>query len=281
MGKNEIYFNDDIIINQNISNISEVILKKDVDKEFKDMQEFIYMSLNGTKLNINEIYIKSENPKISIIISVFNAEPYIKNALASIQNQDFKDIEIIIIDDCSKDNTVGVIKELMKKDPRISFYQNEENKGTLYTKTKGVLYSKGKYVMILDQDDVYTQKDCFSTLYYEIERNNLDFLGFASLFRRKTKLRHKKMIHHYFETSIIYKPKIYSSMFYHRKDGGIRQNVDVIWCYIFKSELFKNVIKQIDDKILNSKMNCHEDFLLLFLLSKNAISYKNIKRITA
>ena len=133
--------------------------------------------------------------------------------------------------------------------------------------------------MILDQDDVYTQKDCFSTLYYEIEKNHLDFLGFASLFRRKFKLRHKKMIHHYFETSIIYKPKIYSSMFYHRKDGGIDLNIDVLWCYIFKSELFKNVIKQIDDKFLNSKMNCHEDFLLLFLLSKNANSFKNIKRI--
>ena len=45
LGKNKTYFNDDIIINQNISNISEVILKKDVDKEFKDMQEYIYMSM--------------------------------------------------------------------------------------------------------------------------------------------------------------------------------------------------------------------------------------------
>ena len=57
--------------------------------------------------------------------------------------------------DCSKDNSVNLIKELMVKDPRIKLYQNEENKGALYTKTRGVLNAKGKYVMALDEDDMY------------------------------------------------------------------------------------------------------------------------------
>ena len=277
---NEIYFdNNDIINIQSISNVSDEILQKDIDKEFQEMQEYIYMSINGTLINKNEIFIKSENPKISIIISVYNAEQYLKNAITSIHNQDFKDIEIIIVDDCSKDNTVNVIKELMEKDPRISFYQNKENKGTLYTKTKGVLLSKGKYVMILDQDDIYTQKDCFSTLYNEIEKNNLDFLGFASLFRRKIDLQSKKWIHHYYMTNIMYQPQISSLMYTHKKNGKVIRIGDVIWCYIFKNELFKNVIEKIDDKFMISKMICHEDFLLFFLLTRNAKSYKNIKRI--
>jgi glycosyltransferase involved in cell wall biosynthesis len=142
------------------------------------MQEYIYMVMNGTLYNPNEVFKESEDPKISIVITVYNGEGYLETTLLSIQNQDFKDIEIIMVDDCSKDNSVKLIKELMMKDPRVKLYQNEENKGMLYTKTRGVLQAKGKYVLLLDEDDIYAQKDAFSTLYQEAEKNNLDLLGF-------------------------------------------------------------------------------------------------------
>jgi glycosyltransferase involved in cell wall biosynthesis len=80
-----------------------------------------------------------------------------------------------MVDDCSKDNSVNLIKELMIKDPRIILFQNKENKGMLYTKTRGVLLAKGKYVLILDMDDIYTQRDAFSTLYIQIFKNNIFF----------------------------------------------------------------------------------------------------------
>ena len=127
-------------------------IDENLNKEIKDMQEYIYMAMSGTLYNPNEVFNKSDNPKISIVVTVYNGEGYLKTALLSIQNQDFKDIEIIMIDDCSKDNSVNLIKKLMIKDPRIILYQNEENKGMLYTKTRGVLHAKGKYVMILDVD---------------------------------------------------------------------------------------------------------------------------------
>ena len=140
-------------------------IDKDLNEEYKDIQEYIYMAINGTLYNPNEVFKKSENPKISIIITVYNGEGYLKTSLLSIQNQDFKDVEILMVDDCSKDNSVNLIKELMIKEHRIVLYQNEENKGMLYTKTKGVLLAKGKYVLILDMDDIYVQRDAFSTLY--------------------------------------------------------------------------------------------------------------------
>lgn len=65
-----------------------------------------------------------------------------------------------MVDDCSKDDSVNLIKKMVN-DPRIKLYQNEENKGALYTKTKGVLHAKGKYVMTLDEDDIYGQRDAF------------------------------------------------------------------------------------------------------------------------
>ena len=115
---------------------------------------------------------------------MYNGEGYIENIICAIENQDFKDIEIIIIDDKSKDNSVQKVKELMKKDQRINLYQNKETetKGTLYSRTFGVTNSKGKYILFSDVDDLYTQEDAFSTIYYYIEKDNLDFLGFVTLF---------------------------------------------------------------------------------------------------
>ena len=256
-----------------------ITIRKNFNEEYKDILEFLYMSINYTLYNPNNIFHKTNNPKISIIIGTFNAEHYINNSLFSIQNQDFKDIEIIIVDDCSRDKTVNKIKELMKNDPRIILYQNAENKGTLYTKTKGVLNSNGEYVMILDQDDMYTQRDVFSTLYNYAKKNNLDILGFSAIFSHIIPFSKPKKIHFYFETPILYQPQIANQMFNYSPNGKIIRKGSFIWNFIYKSELFKNTIKKIEDKFINTKMNCHEDFLLFFLLTRNAYNFKQIKRI--
>ena len=64
---------------------------------------------------------------------------------------------------------------------RIRFFQNNQNRGALYTKAKGVLNTNGKYAMIIDIDDLYPREDAFDfvSLYKEAEKNNLDILGFA------------------------------------------------------------------------------------------------------
>ena len=262
------------IINKQINYNS---IDKDLDEEYKDMQEYIYMVMNGTLYNPNEVFQKSENPKISIVISVYNGEPYLKTALLSIENQDFKDIEIIMVDDCSKDNSINLIKELMMKDPRIRFYQNEENKGILYTKTRGVLYAKGKYVMTLDEDDIYVQRDAFSTLYSEAEENNLDLLGFSS-YGTSIHLKKGSYLHRYIKTGIIYQPNIPNRM-YECYSHNCRRVGDVIFNYFIRTDLFIDIIKQIDDKYMNVKMLFHDDFLMFFLLTRKAHSLKQIKRV--
>ena len=79
------------------------------------------------------------------------------------------------------DNSVKVIKELMKEDRRIKLLSNVINRGTLYTKTNGVLNAKGKYVMTLDHDNLYATKYVFDKLYREAEKYNLDLLGFSAI----------------------------------------------------------------------------------------------------
>ena len=75
--------------------------------------------MNGIEFYKNKKYFTSNYPKISIVISVYNGEGYLKTSLLSIQNQDLKDIDIVMVDDCSLDNSVNLIKELMKTEPRI------------------------------------------------------------------------------------------------------------------------------------------------------------------
>jgi glycosyltransferase involved in cell wall biosynthesis len=102
--------------------------------------------------NIHDFY-KRENPKISIIITVYNQGYYIEELYAHIQLQEFKDLEIIFVDDASTDNSSLIIKQLMNRDKRIIYLKNEINKRQYYSITKGILKSKGEYILSIDADD--------------------------------------------------------------------------------------------------------------------------------
>ena len=260
------------IINETLYDLEKINKEKTKIKEFTD-----FIS-KGELINPNEKFYKSNEPKISIVISIYNGEGYIKDALLSIQNQDFKDIEIIMVDDCSKDNSVNLIKELMLIDPRIVLYQNEENRGALYTKTKGVLNSKGKFVMLLDEDDLYAQKDSFSILYEEAERNNLDILAFSYIIGSPDKFANNKPSK-YIETKILYQPDIIEKMYEHTSEGKIKKVGFTLFNNFIKTELFKKVIYLIEDKFFNITMNYNDDCLLFFLLTRNAFNFKQIKKI--
>ena len=89
---------------------------------------------------------------VSIIIPAYNVENYIFRGIESCINQTYKDIEIIIIDDGSSDNTQNIIKEYAQKDSRIK-YLFQENKGVSAARNTGLDISKGDYVIFLDSDD--------------------------------------------------------------------------------------------------------------------------------
>ena len=141
---------------------------------------------------------------------------------------------------------VHLIKELMKSDPRIVLYQNENNKGMLYTKTKGFLNAKGKYVMALDEDDLYAQRNCFTTLYKEAEKNNLDILGFALIISKNPLVKGVYM--HYYDTPILFQPNVSKRMYDVKPNGRVIRNGDLTSIYLFKTAFIIKAIKQIDDK---------------------------------
>ena len=97
------------------------------------------------------------NPKVTVLMSVYNGEKYLKEAIDSILNQTFKDFEFLIINDCSTDNTVAII--LSYHDPRIRLINNKKNVGITCSLNKGIKLSKGAYIARMDGDDIsYPQR---------------------------------------------------------------------------------------------------------------------------
>ena len=107
---------------------------------------------------------------------IFNGGKYLNYSLCSIQNQKMKEIEIILIDDFSSDNSIIIIEEYMKKDPRIRLIKNNKNKKILYSKSIASLNSNGEYIVELDQDDMFIREDAFNLLYFEAKNQRLDLL---------------------------------------------------------------------------------------------------------
>ena len=127
----------------------------------------------------NQTFIIKDDPKISVIVPVYNCESTIKRAIRSIQNQNMSEIEIIIINNFSSDKTKNIIEEMKQEDPRIKIINNYKNMGTLYSRSIGVLEAKGKYIITLDGDDMFLE-DIFNTIYEEGEKTNFDIISFKA-----------------------------------------------------------------------------------------------------
>ena len=97
-------------------------------------------------------YMEELMVKVSIVIPVYNAEKYIKEAIESILNQTFSNFEFIIIDDGSIDATEEIIKSF--KDSRIVYIKNEKNLGLIKTLNKGISIARGEFIARMDSDDI-------------------------------------------------------------------------------------------------------------------------------
>jgi glycosyltransferase involved in cell wall biosynthesis len=116
-----------------------------------------------------------KNPKISVIMSVYNSEKFLSEAIESILNQTFKDFEFIIINDCSTDSSLEIIKKYKKKDSRIVLIENKKNIGLTKSLNIGLKRAKGKYIARMDADDI-SLPERFQIQYDFLEKNKDIFL---------------------------------------------------------------------------------------------------------
>lgn len=95
-------------------------------------------------------------PLVSVIIPNYNNEKYVLEAIKSVLEQTYKNIEVVVVDDVSTDNSVSVITNYYKNEPRLKLIVNNENKGVSFSRNTGVLNSKGDFISTLDSDDTYS-----------------------------------------------------------------------------------------------------------------------------
>ena len=118
-------------------------------------------------------------PKLSIIVPVYNTEKYLKECLDSLINQTFKDIEIIIVNDCSPDNSESIILEYQAKDPRIKYIKHEKNLSQGGARNTALANATGEWVSFIDSDD-YLDLTTYTKMLSLIDDNQAD-LGIFSI----------------------------------------------------------------------------------------------------
>ena len=147
---------------------------------FNRAKDFINNNIKGILINTQKINLL-KRPKVSAVIPCYNCKDFILKAVRSIQNQDLSNLEIIIVNDFSNDNTLLYLNQLTKEDERIKIVNNKKNMGTLYSRSIGALSANGKYIFPIDSDDMLLDKDVFSTITNISDKGNFDIVVFNSI----------------------------------------------------------------------------------------------------
>ena len=115
------------------------------------------------------------NPLVSINIPVYKCEKYLFRCLESVKNQTYKNLEIILVNDASPDESVQIIQDYFKENPNLiwQLLHNKSNQGLSVVRNKGIENSAGKYIYMLDSDD-YITTDCIEKLVKISEKENSD-----------------------------------------------------------------------------------------------------------
>lgn len=114
-------------------------------------------------------------PLVSIITPVYNAERFLSETIKSVKNQTYENWELLLVDDCSKDNSVSIIKEFQKNDHRIKYIKLEKNSGASVTRNTGIKNAKGRFIAFVDSDDIWESNKLEIQIKYMLDKK----LGFT------------------------------------------------------------------------------------------------------
>jgi len=263
------YKKDRIYYNTNIED--------DIMTAVERAKNFIIRSSNG--ILDKKPHIKNfNNPRISSIIPLYNCENTILRAIRSIQNQNIEDIEIILVNDLSKDKTLKMINQFQKEDPRIIIINNKKRMGTLYSRSIGVLAAKGKYLFPLDNDDMFLDSDIFNYIFNEANNNNYDIIKFRGLWARSIedfmlkRVKTKVYMNHRIGL-ILHQPEL--SYFPIRKHKDYFRDV-FLWGKCIKSEIYRSAINLYGEKNYSEFIIGWEDGIINFIICQIANSFKFI-----
>ena len=240
-------------------------------KEFKRNE--IFLKFIKTRFLIIKKYKRKKNPKVSLISPLYNRENYISKLLKIIQSQSFIDIEIILIDDCSKDFSVNLIEEYQKIDERILLIKNNYNKGTFVSRNIGALFSNSKYIIFPDPDDILG-KNIISLCLKLSEKYNYEMIRY-NIYKINEKKAYKVYNQDKEEISIK-QPELSRYMFYGNNE------LFIIDYYIhnkfIKKELYIKALNSLN-KYMKIYITLWEDTIISYILYRNAESFCSLQKI--
>ncbi len=171
--------------------------EKSHDEKNEGLYDYVLDSTTDWKPTINKIFnianpsdiVLGQRDTISVIIPAYNCEKYIKSCLESLKHQTYRNLEIIVVNDGSTDNTLKICEEMQYDDYRIKII-NQENKGVSAARNRGLEEVTGKYISFVDADDVL-EPDMYEIMYKDMYLNTADVVRVgAYVHDRSGNIRH-------------------------------------------------------------------------------------------
>lgn len=225
---------------------------------------------------------------ISVIVPIYNVEKYLEKCINSIIEQSYSNIEILLIDDGSKDNSLNICKEFAKSDKRIKVI-SQKNSGVSVARNKGIEESKGDWIVFVDSDD-YLENNMIETLYKRIIETDYDFVITPPIFEFDKVSQRGKI----FENEILFnnenkeklKLNIICRQFNNKFYGDIGAGGP--WGKIYRKEFieknnlrFKVGLKRMQDVLFNlyaahasNKVYYSEDYLYHYRINESSVCLK-------
>ena len=114
-------------------------------------------------------------PLVSIITPVYNAERFLEDTIKSVQKQSYKNWELVLVDDCSKDSSSEIIEKFQNSDDRIRYIKLEKNSGAAISRNTGIKNAKGRFIAFVDSDDLWEKTKLEKQIEYMLREN----IGFS------------------------------------------------------------------------------------------------------
>ena len=224
---------------------------------------------------------RSENPKISVIIPMYNEQKNALTIIRSCQNQTMQDIEIVCVNDNSNDKTLEILESLQKVDPRIVIITNETNRGVIYNRIFGALHSRGEYVTFIDADDAMCNFDIFQKAYDNATKDygeKLDIVHYQTCGCKYLDNGEMDKFYLFFTfnlfnfNKVIKQPEIRDN--YMQKKKHVTGS-GFVFDKIYSRNLIKRIADYIGPHIWNQNLIFVDDFLLAFAAMRTTDSIVN------
>ena len=189
---------------------------------------------------------RKQNPWLSVIIPIYNAEKYLDDCLLSIARQDFKDYEVILIDDGSTDDSEKICNFYTKKDERFKYFKIK-NSGSYVARIKGIQKTKGNYFTFCDSDDFYNRQ-AFSIIYDNLKNSKAEVLEFGYL----KKFNHIKKRVRYCERKLLINQDDFIANEYPKLLCSRWENSHIdmlLWNKVYKHSLKDKIMATGDDRV--------------------------------